>query len=221
MTTKDVCPAAVRPTPVQVARPMRDRRRVRVLVGLGITALATITTGCTRDTTATTAPPSPPASSPTTSTPAPVSAHRPSPTRRSPVVPACAVTPVRSDPLPAAVPGFVPGATGPWMGSDDFVAYLFYPLATTDPTMRAGGRMSAGMATKVFWWVRSGGDTLVIRGVEATSGRTFTQTVVGIGAGQFPSVPVLPGAGCWTLTESIAGKTVGAITIPVTTALTS
>jgi len=85
--------------------------------------------------------------------------------------------------------------------------------------MRAGGRMSPGFATKIFWWIPDGGDTLVIRGVEAASGRHFIQTVAGIGGGQFPSVPVVPGKGCWTLTESVGGRTVGAITIPVSTAL--
>ena len=49
--------------------------------------------------------------------------------------------------------------------------------------------------------------------------RSFTQSVAGIGGGQFPSVPVVPSKGCWTLTESVGGRTVGEITIPVVAAL--
>ncbi len=90
------------------------------------------------------------------------------------------------------------------MCGDHFVAYLCHPAATTDPTMRASGRMSAGSTTKLFRWIPNGGDTLVIRGAETASRRHFTQTVAGIGGGQFPSVPVVPGKGGWTLTESIA-----------------
>ncbi len=198
---------------------MGDLRPVWVLVGLGCAVLGTVTTGCTQSHPAATKPSSSAAAKPAASTSAPVSAPRPSSTPRSPVTAGCAVTTVRSDPLPVAVPGFVPGTTGPWMGSDHFVAYLFYTVGTTDPTMRAGGRMSPGLSTKIFWWIPDGGDTLVIHGVEATSGRSFTQRFAGIGGGQFPSAPVVPSEGCWTLTESIAGKTVGAITIPVTTAL--
>lgn len=128
------------------------------------------------------------------------------------------MTTVRTGPVPAVVPGFTPGATGSWMGDTHFFAFLFY-TATNDPTMRAGGQMSQGFATKIFWWIPGGGNTLVIRGVEATSGRSFTQSVDGIGGGSFPSIPVVPSKGCWTLTESVGGRTAGAITIPVIAAL--
>lgn len=106
----------------------------------------------------------------------------------------------------------------PWIGDERFAAVLFYATAA-DQTMRAGGTMGGGLSTKILWWVASGGDDLLIRGTEARSGRTFTQQVTGIGGGQFPSVPVVPSAGCWTLTETVAGRTVGAITIPVAAAV--
>jgi len=129
----------------------------------------------------------------------------------------CPITTVRTDPLPAAIPGFIPtnGPAGPWMGDARFAAVLFY-AAGDDPTMRAQGRMAAGQTTKVFWWVAAGGDTMTVQGREQRSGRTFSQVMEGIGGGQFPTVPVVPSAGCWTLTVSVSGRDVGAITIPVT-----
>lgn len=101
------------------------------------------------------------------------------------------------------------------MGDGRFAAVLFYARGI-DITMRAGGEMAKGSSTKILWWVASGGDVLTIRGKETVSGRSFTQTVTGIGGGQFPSVPVVPVRGCWTLTESVGGRDVGEITIPVT-----
>lgn len=125
----------------------------------------------------------------------------------------CPVTTVHTEAVPTAVPGFV-GAGGPWMGDARFGAFLFY-AGGADPTMRAQGRMTASLRTKILWWVTGGGDVITIRGREHGSGRTFSQVVQGIGGGQFPSVPVVPTAGCWTLTESVDGQDVGAITIPV------
>ena len=67
------------------------------------------------------------------------------------------------------------------------------------------------------WWVaRQRAGPLVIHGREASSGRTFTQWIgLGVGDGQYPSRTVVPSAGCWTLTATIGGEKVGAITVPV------
>lgn len=102
------------------------------------------------------------------------------------------------------------------MGDDGFVAVLFYADGA-DPTMGTGGRMTGrgSLVSKIFWWVPGGGNDLVIHGRERATGRVFTQAVSGIGGGQFPSVPVVPAAGCWTLTETVGGRTVGAVTLPV------
>lgn len=137
--------------------------------------------------------------------------------RHATAPPACPVTAVRTGPVPSVVPGFSTtlGPATPWMGDARFTAVLFYANGA-DPTMRALGRMRTGTSTKIFWWVAGGGDVMTVRGEELASGRTFRQVMTGIGGGQFPSVPVVPSAGCWTLTESIDGRDVGAITIPVT-----
>jgi len=130
----------------------------------------------------------------------------------------CAVTALRTSALPRAVPGFTdaarrPGATT-WMGDDRLVAVLFYSIDGTR-TMRAGGRMTADRVTKIFWYLPGGGDRLTLRGTEAASGRAFTQSIEGIGGGAFPSVPIVPAAGCWTLTASVGARTAGSITLPV------
>lgn len=129
------------------------------------------------------------------------------------------MTPVHMQAVPAVVPGFTRNAgSTPWMGDARFAAVLFY-ASGSNPTMRARGKMTKTQTTKIFWWVAEGGNTLVVRGKERASGRSFSQVVEGIGGGQFPSVPVVPSAGCWTLTGSIGGREVGAITIPVVAAL--
>ncbi len=134
----------------------------------------------------------------------------------------CPVSQLQPGAVPAALPGFsdssrVPGAVA-WMGDNRFAAVLFYADGP-DPRMRAGGQMNATRSTKIFWWSASGGTRLVIHGREAATGRTFNQAVDGLGAGQFPSVPVIPGPGCWTLTEDVDGSTVDSITVPVLPAL--
>jgi hypothetical protein len=106
------------------------------------------------------------------------------------------------------------------MGDGGFGAVLFY-ASRYDPLMRAGGgMMTRAKSTKILWWAPGGaGDPLVIRGRELSSGRTFTQRVDGLGDGQFPSIPDVPAAGCWTLTETAKGAVLGAITIPVSAAI--
>jgi hypothetical protein len=119
------------------------------------------------------------------------------------------------------VPGFTDnGRHGlPWIGNNKFVAVLFYSR-NGSPRMRAGGLMAKGESTKILWSVAGGrDDPLVIHGSESDSGKSFTQKVDGIGNGQYPSIPVVPSAGCWTLAESVAGQHVGSITVPVAPAI--
>lgn len=98
------------------------------------------------------------------------------------------------------------------------VAVLFF-ASHRGVTMRAGGRMTPELQTKILWSIQgAGGDPLVLRGHEP-SGRTFTQRVTGIGGGQYPSIVVVPSKGCWTLTATVAGQAAGSITVPVIAAL--
>jgi hypothetical protein len=138
----------------------------------------------------------------------------------------CRVSPVHTGPLPSALPG-QPSAPAsarrqgswPWMGETQFAAVLFYARGG-NPLMFAGGQMPNGNITKVLWWVaRQRTGPLVIHGREASSGHIFTQSIgLGVGQGLYPSQTVVPGAGCWTLTVTIGGDKVGAITVPVAAA---
>lgn len=102
----------------------------------------------------------------------------------------------------------------PWMGNDRFIAVLFY-AKNGDPTMRAGGTMPNGGTTKILWWAAQASDgPLVIHGT-AAEGAAFTQTVPGLGNGQYPSIVDVPAKGCWTLRTTVRGREVGAITVPV------
>lgn len=122
---------------------------------------------------------------------------------------------MHTGPVPTEVPGFSGNGNPPWMGDGDFAAILWY-ARDSRAVMRAGGKMAPGTNTKILWWVQgAGNESLVIRGKEATTGRTYTQRVEGIGGGQFPSVPVVPAAGCWTLTETVGQDTAGAVTVAV------
>ena len=138
----------------------------------------------------------------------------------------CRVTPVHTGPLPSALPG-QPSASAtarrlgswPWMGDTQFAAVLFYAEGD-NPLIYAGGQMPNGNITKVLWWVaRQRTGPLIIHGREASSGRTYTQPIgLGVGQGLYPSQTVVPSAGCWTLTATIGGDKVGAITLPVAAA---
>jgi hypothetical protein len=105
------------------------------------------------------------------------------------------------------------------MGNQGFAAVLFYAQGS-DIVMRAGGTMAPGRNTKILWWVKgAGNDPLVIHGRESASGRRFTQRVESIGGGQYPSIVVVPAKGCWTLDETVSGRYVGTISIPVESAI--
>lgn len=131
------------------------------------------------------------------------------------VVHGCRVTAVHTGAVPPDIPGFTGNGNPPWMGDRDFAAILWY-ARDARAVMRVGGRMAPGTNTKILWWVQdAGAEPLVIHGKEATTGRTFTQRVDGVGGGQYPSVPVVPAAGCWTLTETVGHRTAGAVTIAV------
>jgi hypothetical protein len=100
-----------------------------------------------------------------------------------------------------------------WIGNRDFAAVLFYSTAGSS-VMTAGGKMPDGRNTKILWLVRHPrAGKLTIRGSTNKSSRTFVQRVDG--GGNYPSIVVVPTAGCWTIKASLAGSTVGQITVPV------
>lgn len=104
------------------------------------------------------------------------------------------------------------------MGDKDFAAVLFYSDGH-NPQMRAGGKMTPGKSTKILWSIPKAGDAeLTVNGI-SDNGHTFAQRITGIGGGQYPSVANVPTAGCWTLRETVRGKTVGTITVPVSPAI--
>ena len=69
----------------------------------------------------------------------------------------------------------------------------------------------------MLWRARPLGGTLVVTARGSTARRTFRQEFKGAGgpAGYWPSIVVVPEAGCWLLTVRIVGQT-GAAGIVVT-----
>lgn len=100
-----------------------------------------------------------------------------------------------------------------WIGTNDFAAVLFYS-GDSSSIMTAGGKMPDGSNTKILWLVRDpAAGPLTIRGITPAGGKTFVRRVEG--GGNYPSIVVVPNAGCWTLEASLAGRKVGEITVPV------
>jgi len=124
----------------------------------------------------------------------------------------CAASPVHVAPLPTGLDP-VGGSLMTWIGTNDFAAVLFYSRDGS-PIMTAGGKMPDGSNTKILWLVRDPVEgQLTIRGSTPAGGKTFVQRVEG--GGNYPSIVVVPNAGCWTLEASLAGRKVGEITVPV------
>lgn len=100
-----------------------------------------------------------------------------------------------------------------WIVTNDFAAVLFYSRDGS-PIMTAGGKMPDGRNTKILWLVCDPVEgPLTIRGSTPSGGKTFVQRVEG--GGNYPSIVVVPNAGCWTLEASLAGRKVGEIAVPV------
>jgi hypothetical protein len=128
-------------------------------------------------------------------------------------VPACKVSPVHRDHVPAGVGGFSPGSVGtPWIGNDQFVAVLFY-ARQANPDIPAHGGWSDGGSAKILWWADGSAAQLAVHGREATTAREFNQTFPTIGNGQYPTVVTVPTPGCWTLDATIGNHQVGSITL--------
>ena len=73
-----------------------------------------------------------------------------------------------------------------------------------------GGKTPDGRNTKVLWRARPLGGTLVVSGSRLDGQATFRQEFKGAGgpqSGYWPSIVVVPEAGCWLLTVRIVGQT--------------
>ena len=86
-----------------------------------------------------------------------------------------------------------------------------WPWRTKDgrALLYAGGRSPDGTNAKVLWRARPLGGTLVVTGSRLDGQATFRQEFRAAGGppGYWPSIVVVPEAGCWLLTVRIVGQT--------------
>jgi hypothetical protein len=110
----------------------------------------------------------------------------------------CDATPVGTDNAARVVPARS-GISGLWSWTTPEGGALLY----------TGGKTPAGGNTKVLWRARPLGGTLVVNGSRLEGVRAFRQEFRGAGGppGYWPSIVVVPEAGCWLLTVRIVGQT--------------
>jgi hypothetical protein len=124
----------------------------------------------------------------------------------------CDATPVGADNAARVVPARS-GISGMWSWTTPEGGALLY----------AGGRTPTGGNTKVLWRARPRGGTLVVNGSRLDGQGAFRQEFRGAGGpqpGYWPSIVVIPEAGCWLLTVRIVGQS-GAAGIVVTQVIDS
>lgn len=124
----------------------------------------------------------------------------------------CPVSNVRREAIPEAL-GWDDRGPATWIGDNTFAAVLFYS-SEGSPTMTVGGRMPDGRNTKVLWLVPNPAEgQLEVRG-STPDGATLSQRFDG--AGNYPSILIIPAPGCWTFSISVGReKQIGSITVPV------
>lgn len=80
----------------------------------------------------------------------------------------------------------------------------------------AGGRTPDGGNTKVLWRATQPGGLLTVRGTQLDGFGTFRQTFTEAApSGYWPSIVVVPTAGCWLLTARGIGKAAGIVVVRV------
>jgi hypothetical protein len=109
----------------------------------------------------------------------------------------CDATPVPADNWLRVVPTRS-GILGAWSWKTPEGGALLY----------AGGKTPTGGNTKVLWRARPLGGTLVVNGSRLDTQGAFRQEFKGAGGppGYWPSIVVVPEAGCWLLTVRIVGQ---------------
>lgn len=108
----------------------------------------------------------------------------------------------------------------PWVSAGrrgrEIFGYLFYYTPELRATKRlkiyAGGECPGGGSTKILWFVRQAvSPLLTITGDQLDGVATFQEQHRSASAGGsgtvFPSIVVVPNAGCWRLTVRNGGKT--------------
>jgi hypothetical protein len=110
-------------------------------------------------------------------------------------------------PVSTAAPPDSGAPTIPWIHAGPVSGYLFYYGANgpwkTQPErvmITAGGGVPGGYATKILWHVRGGSLSVSLVGRRLDGPGRFTQHFSGVGGGFFPSIVVVPNAGCWRIT---------------------
>jgi hypothetical protein len=108
---------------------------------------------------------------------------------------------------PPATPGNAPNV--PWVRSGAVVGYLFYYGATgpwqqqRDRVLIPVGGSGPGFSSKILWYVPGGGGRITIWGrrLDGSGTSVSVQRIGGsAGGGYFPTITVVPNAGCWRLT---------------------
>lgn len=109
-----------------------------------------------------------------------------------------------------------PGAPAcvPWVNAGPVYGYLFYygangPWKTERDraliTTRGGVR--GGYRTKIFWHVRGGSLVVTVSGRRLDGSGHFRQRFPVVNGGYFPSIVVVPTAGCWRFTVTSGRQT--------------
>ena len=93
-----------------------------------------------------------------------------------------------------------------WIGNTQAAAVLFYADGE-DITIGTRGANGPQKQSKILWLVDGKPDgPLTLDATNLTTGTRLTQDFEG--GGNFPSIPVLPDAGCWHLDAKLGTKTV-------------
>lgn len=120
-------------------------------------------------------------------------------------VSACQTSTVQHGKLPATFTKYIQQYPN-WIGNDKATAVLFYATGE-DSTIGTSGANGPQMKSKILWLVDGKPDGPLT--LNATNLTTGTRLIQGFeGGGNFPSIPVLPDAGCWHIDAKLAHKTV-------------
>jgi hypothetical protein len=102
----------------------------------------------------------------------------------------------------------------PWIHAGPVSGYLFYYRASgpwrSQPDrvlITSGGGPPGGYATKILWHVRGGSARVTLVGRQLDGAGRFRERFPAIGGSYFPSILVVPSAGCWRVTVSSGRRT--------------
>jgi hypothetical protein len=119
-----------------------------------------------------------------------------------------------SAPVSYAAPPDSGAPSIPWIHAAPVSGYLFYYGASgpwkTQPDrvlITPRGGIPGGYRTKILWHVRGGSGTITLVGRRLDAAGRFRQRFPAIGGGYFPSIVVVPSAGCWRVTVSSGRRT--------------